>query len=445
MGDRLIMTIHFDQFQRYQTAAEFVNILKKNCGVNNLSILEIGANEHKNLEKFCPFDEIKYLDIVVPDHLLTDPQYIVGDATDLNEIDDNSYDLVIALDVFEHIPPCKRKLFISELERVSKFGVFFGAPFSTASVNLVEYRGNCYYKMLKKTEHRWLIEHIDNTLPVLEDTLEFILQMNKKYFVFEHGSLEMWEKLNYYLWKIEGTNCESETVVNDYYSNQLYRYDISEDNYRKFIFVTDNYFMCKKIEKELKKKFIKNDVILQKKINDLNTIIDTFNDIFLYREMETIKNNNSHVIKGVEDVKAQQSLLLSEAKGLGIKKYKDSVSKIRKLYFDYGNGFNESDTMIFFENELGEVEIDLPLEKEIYQIRIDLAESQLLVLVKKIIYCFEDYELEIKADQLITNSVHTQDNLYCFLTEDPYIIVKQDNLKGLVKIKLWYQIISEGF
>lgn len=445
MGDRLIMTIHFDQFQRYQTAANFITIFKKNYGRDTVSILEIGANEHKNLEKFCPFDEIKYLDIVIPEHLKADPQYIEGDATDLKDISDQTYDLVIALDVFEHIPSNKRNLFISELNRVSKFGVFLGAPFSNSSVNSAEYRGNFYYKMMKKVDHKWLIEHIENKLPILEDTLELISKMNKNFFVFEHGSLEIWEKLNCYLWKIEGGNCESEIVINDYYNNQLYHCDISKDNYRKFIFITDNYFVCKKIEKELKQKFIKDDRVFEKKLGDLNGIIGTLNDIFLLKELEMINNRDSYIIKELEDIKEKQSVFLRELISSKTKDYQIFHSKIRKLYLDYGEGFNETDIIIFCENEQGEVIINLPVDKEIYQIRIDLSESQLLVLINKIIYYFEEYEVEIESNQLITNAVYTQERLHCFLTEDPHIIVKQGDLKGLVQIKLCYQIISEGF
>ena len=61
----------------------------------------------------CLNGNITYLDIDLPEELLKNPKYILGDATNMS-FEDNSYDIIVALDVFEHIPIDKKSDFIKE-------------------------------------------------------------------------------------------------------------------------------------------------------------------------------------------------------------------------------------------------------------------------------------------------------------------------------------------
>lgn len=96
--------IPFDQFQRYNNVQKIINNLRSQN--QTFRILEVGANEHQNLEGFLPSDLITYLDISLPKELQLNPKYILGDATQM-EFEDDAYDIVVALDVFEHIPPIR--------------------------------------------------------------------------------------------------------------------------------------------------------------------------------------------------------------------------------------------------------------------------------------------------------------------------------------------------
>ena len=49
-GNNSLYNIPFDQYQRYKTTSLIIENYKNDS--ENVSILEIGANEHKNLEKF---------------------------------------------------------------------------------------------------------------------------------------------------------------------------------------------------------------------------------------------------------------------------------------------------------------------------------------------------------------------------------------------------------
>lgn len=111
-----MIDILFDQFQRYNNVANIINNLREAGQIFN--ILEVGANEHQNLEKFLPEDHITYLDIQLPDNLKDNPKYLLGDATSM-QFPNNKYNIVVALDVFEHIFPEDREKFIKEIYRVS--------------------------------------------------------------------------------------------------------------------------------------------------------------------------------------------------------------------------------------------------------------------------------------------------------------------------------------
>ena len=91
------MSIIFDQYQRYKNAQKIIDSARKEGQI--FKILEVGANEHKDLEKFLPNDKITYLDVKLSDEMKKDPAYVLGDATQM-EFEDNAYDIVIALDVF---------------------------------------------------------------------------------------------------------------------------------------------------------------------------------------------------------------------------------------------------------------------------------------------------------------------------------------------------------
>src|SRR5438046_1934486 len=101
----------FDQYQRYAFAACVVDVWRS--GDQPLRLLEVGANVHRNLEKFLPGDQVMYLDLECPSGFTTNSNFVQGDAT-ASPFRDGAFDVVIALDVLEHIPPEKRRAFLSE-------------------------------------------------------------------------------------------------------------------------------------------------------------------------------------------------------------------------------------------------------------------------------------------------------------------------------------------
>lgn len=241
------MIIPFDQYQRYKHASEIINIVREHD--KGYTVLEVGANEHKNLEHFLPQDNITYLDIVVPEKLKEDPNYIEGDATAM-PLGDNQFDFVIALDVFEHIPQSKRRDFLDELERVSRIGFILAAPFNTEDVSFSEKRVNTYFKTLYGFDYPWLEEHVVNGLPDKDETLEYVKNKGWNYFNFSHGSLEVWEKMTKAHFLAAGREklYDFRFTLDDFYNNYIFENDYNEPCYRTFFFVTNQSEMLKKVE-----------------------------------------------------------------------------------------------------------------------------------------------------------------------------------------------------
>ncbi len=229
-----MIEVLFDQYQRYKKTQEIINELRNK--EEKFNILEVGANEHKNLEKFLPSDKITYLDIQLDEEFQNDPQYILGDATQMN-LEDNSYDFIVALDVFEHIPSERRKNFIDEINRVAKKGFILMGPFDTAGVADAERNINAFFKGLVGNDHPWLVEHIQNGLPNWKQTLEYLEEKNIKYTCLEHGSINIWENLmRYHFLSVYSSAVLAEVnVINQFYNEKVYPSDTEGRCYRKII------------------------------------------------------------------------------------------------------------------------------------------------------------------------------------------------------------------
>lgn len=233
------MIVPFDQYQRYMNASDLINAVREPGEV--FSILEVGANEHKNLERFLQNDKITYLDIVVPDHLKHDPSYIEGDATNM-PLKDDQFDFIIALDVFEHINDSLRNAFVSELMRVSKTGFILAAPFNTPEVEASEIRANKFFETMYGFNYQWLEEHRENGLPELNMLKSYIDSNQWPHLQFSHGNLNVWEKMIkiHFLATGRSSLYEFRATIDDYYNNTIYPADYGEPSYRTFFFVSHN-------------------------------------------------------------------------------------------------------------------------------------------------------------------------------------------------------------
>ena len=227
------MKIPFDQYQRYKKTQEIIDSIRRK---NHLNILEVGSNEHRLLNTFLSKDSILFLDKYVSDKYIDNPAFIKSDACNMS-LEDDSFDFVITLDVFEHIPLKERGKFLDEIERVSRIGFVLASPFCSDEVLSAERRANEFFKILYGYDYPWLKEHLDLKLPVLEDTLGYLNKKNGQTKCFNHGSLFLWEKLIKIHFYAAGDEIlyNYRTEIDEFYNKNLYVHDFSEPCYRTFI------------------------------------------------------------------------------------------------------------------------------------------------------------------------------------------------------------------
>lgn len=175
----------FHQAVRYEYAKGAVNRMRTR---KSHSILEVGAGGHGNLAIYLPDDRITFLDLDLPQEVLEDPRFVIGDALHLPYAD-NSFDFVIALDVIEHILPDQRETFIASIHRVAEMGVILSMPHFSERNAFEDEILKSFYLLNRSQVPVWIDEHIDCTLPVVSEIIPMIKkqQVDAKNIIVYHG------------------------------------------------------------------------------------------------------------------------------------------------------------------------------------------------------------------------------------------------------------------
>ncbi len=222
----------FTQYGRYAIVRDIINGVRKKNEI--FSVLDIGGRGN-NLVRFLGEDKVHYLD---PNIESTDDNFIVGDGRDI-PLEGNSFDWVVSVDVFEHIPPEDRDKFLAENLRVAKVGVILVAPFNVHGVHEAEiFVNECFKIMSEGKDHVWLKEHIQNGLPEPKLVERYLEAEKISWKVYENNQLKTWK---YYMAMTIGLNEQIEsTTLNQlaediqyYYNDKLYVGDNGSPSYRK--------------------------------------------------------------------------------------------------------------------------------------------------------------------------------------------------------------------
>ncbi len=230
------MRVPFDQYQRYKNTQLIIDSVRRPG--ERFRILEVGANEHSNLEIFLPDDDIKYLDLKLSDECLNNPKYILGDATDM-PFEDDYFDIIVALDVYEHIPPERRENFLSEINRVSKCIFVICGPMNVPDIQRAEERANEIYKNIYSKDFIWLKEHAENVLPDKKATEDYFEHNGIKFKSFCHGTLEIWEALMSicFFSTMYPQTFSYRLMIDEFYNAEIFENDYCDDDYYRAFFV----------------------------------------------------------------------------------------------------------------------------------------------------------------------------------------------------------------
>jgi len=185
----LLLTLPFDLYQRYRLAARLVDVFRPS------SVLDVGGvmgDTSGHLATTRDFllsnTENQLLDVTVTDSRACDaPGYGVASARE-QPYPDSRFDLVMSLDVLEHIPPEERRSFLEELSRLSREWILLGAPFLSNEVEAVE--GLLVATSL--SEQRFLHEHRALGLPDKRLVEQFCEEHAFDFISLPNGYLPRW-------------------------------------------------------------------------------------------------------------------------------------------------------------------------------------------------------------------------------------------------------------
>lgn len=231
LANKTLLDLQFDQFSRQQIVAQLVNASRQK---KRLRILDVGGHLGKTRE-FFPSDEVVVLDL----YDIEDDNYVRGNALDL-PFKDGDFDVVLSFDVLEHIAEKDRKVFFDEAIRVGSGLIIVTAPFDTELVKESEVEANILYKKIYGEDHPWLMEHIENGLPKLDETLHHLDSKKISYQVYDSNNIFLWKLIIGFLFMCGDSRLpELSRDINRFYNeNRQYLGEHTSPSYRKIIYMS---------------------------------------------------------------------------------------------------------------------------------------------------------------------------------------------------------------
>lgn len=182
---RLTQTLPFDLFQRYQLASEISRPLKPATILDWGGVLGDEGGHLAVPQDFLAADgacvasaDIRHCDH--PRHVPLTPQAEWPDK--------RTFDLVLSLDVLEHIPQAQRPGFLAKLDDLSRRWIILGAPFASPEVAAAE-------KLLGEglmSAQRFLQEHLELGLPDKQLIQGHYGPKGYQVLAFPNGWLPLW-------------------------------------------------------------------------------------------------------------------------------------------------------------------------------------------------------------------------------------------------------------
>jgi SAM-dependent methyltransferase len=190
------LTMNHNQYFRFiSLSSEILN----RAGGTDLSVLDVGGGDGR-LAAFIPNAS----------YCLAEPK-VNGISGTALPFPDHSFDYVVSCHVLEHIPVDRRTLFLDQLLSKARRGVILLNPFHVEGTH-VEERLRLFVEI---TNAEWAKEHLDCTLPKIDDIkdyandkgLEISIEPNGTltttaafvfidYFAAKSGCHDDWEKVN---------------------------------------------------------------------------------------------------------------------------------------------------------------------------------------------------------------------------------------------------------
>jgi len=223
------LKLPFDQYQRYRIVADAIGGVREDG--KRLAILDVGGAPGL-IRDFLPGDEIIVLDRTGAKA----GGFVRGDGAAL-PFKDRALDVVVSVDVLEHIEPEAREAFIGEMKRVARDYVFIAAPFREEAVEEAERVLFDVMKATKGEEHAFLKEHLEHGLPVEAEVREAMEAGGWESVSVPNGALKRWLPMMALVLYMSGDRFLGEVAgrVNAFYNGNYYEDDNREPSYRRLV------------------------------------------------------------------------------------------------------------------------------------------------------------------------------------------------------------------
>ena len=180
-----------DIYQRYSFLARLTDIL---CGEGSgaLTLLDVGSGPIALTEAFVS----PRFDIVRADAgQFDDPSIVQLQPGEPLPFEDAAFDVAVAIEVLEHVPPAQRPSLIRELQRVSRQATIVCCPIDTPEVVDAERQFSAYAKAVSGRDVDFLVEHREHGLPDAAEVVSWFSEPGSV-LVADNAPLDEWLAFN---------------------------------------------------------------------------------------------------------------------------------------------------------------------------------------------------------------------------------------------------------
>ena len=185
------LAYEFDQFQRYSFLRRILETVYPNrAGAGKIRLLDVGSGPERLTAAFVD-DRFEIVRCDVDSFGQSD--MVVLDPNDAYPFSANEFDVVVALEVLEHLPATDRMHLIDETLRVARDIAVLSAPDGRTDVAAAEGRIAAAFQLMTGEQHPFLDEHSRYGLPTERDVRELLDGRGLRYVVAGNSPLDRWE------------------------------------------------------------------------------------------------------------------------------------------------------------------------------------------------------------------------------------------------------------
>ncbi len=229
-----ILSLPFDLYTRNKLINNLVDILRAGGG---FEILDVGGRNGDLIKFLHKRNKLYIIDIRRSEQ--QEKNYIVGNIKKA-PFEDDSFDVVISSDLYEHINPSDRIISLSEMLRISKNYIILGGPFYSEENEEAENRANNFFLEITERQHPWLEEHIKTNLPKKDELERYLIEEGYDFFVVTTNNILNWYLLQcfiFYSYKYGPPADKIKAVYRFYNENFIELGDLIEPTYRRIYII----------------------------------------------------------------------------------------------------------------------------------------------------------------------------------------------------------------